>query len=100
SRFPKRPSASPSPKLSSPSRRRSHDTLIDQCSRHDIPPVVSISLPAEGGTISPLGSRPWDSECSPLGGSDDLPIIGECPVLLGTIWGEGPDRAYAMRPVS
>jgi hypothetical protein len=30
-----------------------YDTLIDQCSRHDIPPVVSTSLPAEGGTISP-----------------------------------------------
>src|SRR6202048_5225987 len=54
-----------------------------QCSRHDIPPVVLTSLPAEGGTISPQGSRPAGPKCSPLGGSDDPPIIGERPLLLG-----------------
>src|ERR1700738_1357845 len=54
-----------------------------QCSRHDIPPVVLTSLPAEGGTISPQGSRPAGPKCSPLGGSDDPPIIGERPLLFG-----------------
>src|ERR1700738_3376488 len=54
-----------------------------QCSRHDIPPVVLTSLPAEGGTISPQGSRPAGPKCSPLGGSDDPPIIEERPLLLG-----------------
>src|SRR6202048_4108112 len=65
-----------------------------QCSRHDIPPVVLTSLPAEGGTISPQGSRPAGPKCSPLGGSDDPPIIGERPLLLG-----GPSKlgAWAIR---
>jgi len=52
------------------------DALIAQCSRHDIPLVVLISSPGRGGHGLPLGlDRPRGEKCSPLGGSDDLPII-------------------------
>jgi hypothetical protein len=31
--------------------KESCDALIEQCSRHNIPPVVDLSSPAGGGTV-------------------------------------------------
>jgi hypothetical protein len=31
--------------------KESSDELIEQCSRHNIPPVVHLSSPAGGGTV-------------------------------------------------
>src|SRR2546423_12677231 len=44
-------------------------------------------LAGRGGHYLPLGLQaPWENlECSPPGGSDDLPIIRERPVLLGNL---------------
>src|SRR6266536_868420 len=66
-----------------PEPEKIRDTLIAQCSRHDIPLVVSISSPGRGAHGLPLGLRwPRGTGCSSLGGSDDIPIIvgASCPI--------------------